>query len=82
MKLLLAIAVLSFVLVSGATGTVVVIISIPRVPLRTDVLLALGLSGYAVEGAGAETKLGFFKAHLHMLRHACGFGLNYVLIAA
>ena len=43
-------------------------------------LLAPGLSGYAFEGAGAETKLGF-KAHSHILRHVCGFGLNYVLTA-
>jgi len=43
-------------------------------------LLAPGLSGYAFEGAGAETKLGF-KAHSQILRHVCGFGLNYVLTA-
>ncbi len=27
-----------------------------------------------IERAGAEAKLGF-KAHAHMLRHACGFAL-------
>ena len=56
--------------VAAGAGTEVAV----RVHVRAELAVHYGGFARMVERAGVEAKLGF-KAHPHMLRHACGFAL-------